>query len=393
MAIQSVVVKWADADGRERYLPNTTPDRHSKLDFKFHLGATSESYQLQVPLRTSRSTHIVNFLIPPERVASLDIGTLSRDVREQLPWETRTHLGSEVVWLRFNIRGHADLFQRDSTPTTTPFYLNVMSLAETTAFTLYLSDLEPQTEEKLRLICDVASESRGREELQAAKKELQTTKEEMEANLEVYTLTDDKVDSLIDQAVNEIRDEMHAGLSEVLKLHKGLDQAIDELEIYTTGEVEERLYEVQEHCEGLNHPETEDMVLGAQNELENDVREEISDTKRDLQSWYQRRVQPKIAKMIEAKVQAAEGRVMDAVRVNMGQMIRRRRHHGHGPVAFESGQRFRRRLRTAWLRAEEAMRRVEATREASIASTDSADERLFVLSNHDDRHASPLDRQ
>ncbi|ROV92428.1 hypothetical protein VPNG_09601 [Cytospora leucostoma] len=195
-----------------------------------------------------------------------------------------------------------------------------MSLAQTTAFTLYLSDLEPPTEEKLRLICDAASESRP-------------------------------------------------------------GPAIDELDIYTTGEVEERLYQVQEHCEGLNHLETEDMVLDAKSDLENDVREEINDAKRDLQSWYQRRVQPKIAKMIEAEVQAAEGRVMDAVRLNMGRIAQRRRHHGHGPVAFESGQRFRRRLRTAWLRAEEAMRRVEATREASTASTDSADECLFGSSN------------
>ena len=223
----------------------------------------------------------------------------------------------------------------------------------------------------------------AREELRAAREELQAAKEELEAAnaapeiyQEVYDLVQDGICCLIDRAVDNVRDDMNEQLKETRELCKGLKQAIDELDVYTTDEVEERLSELQRHCEGLNELETEEMVLGAKSDLENDVREEIRDAKSDFQMWLRKCMRLKLAKVVEDKVRAAKLRVMDAVRVEMRRTVWRRRHcrHGHGPLAFESNKKFRRRLRTAWSKEMEIMRRVEAAREASTASTGSTDQ-------------------
>ncbi|KAK7746036.1 hypothetical protein SLS53_002759 [Cytospora paraplurivora] len=93
-----------------------------------------------------------------------------------------------------------------------------------------------------------------------------------------------------------------------------IGSAMNRLEVYTKDEVDERLNEVQEHCEGLNNLETEDMVLGAKSELEEDIRNEIKDAKLDLGQWVQHGVSRKMRRMaegVEDKLQAAKDQVME----------------------------------------------------------------------------------
>ncbi|ROW01834.1 hypothetical protein VPNG_07770 [Cytospora leucostoma] len=134
-----------------------------------------------------------------------------------------------------------------------------------------------------------------------------------------FDLTDDTVDWLIDSAMHRLdvytRDEVDERLNEVQEHCEGLNDL--ETDVYTKDEVDERLNMVQEHCEGLNNLETEDMVLGAKSELEEDVRNEIKDAKLDLGKWVQDRVSRKMRRMAEAvedKLQAAKDQVMEVLK-------------------------------------------------------------------------------
>ena len=158
---QCVVVEWKDSDGREWYLPSSTLSRHGKADFQFHLDTASNFfYKLHFPMHTRRATQIMSLLIPSERVTSLELGPLSHDDRKQLPRETKVQLGLDVTRMRFKLQSHADLVvQGDTAIQTSTSYRSVMSLAQMTAFTLYLSDFGSQVKENLQRICDTMTQS------------------------------------------------------------------------------------------------------------------------------------------------------------------------------------------------------------------------------------------
>ncbi|KUI62583.1 hypothetical protein VP1G_09712 [Cytospora mali] len=136
-----------------------------------------------------------------------------------------------------------------------------------------------------------------KEELYATKGELHANMEELQVSDEVYGLAEDEVDHLLDQTKMNIKEElveeptreqkyclnqainefdfytvgevdgqlteMQQRLTRLQERCIGLDQAIEQLDVYTNGEVEERLDQVERHCEGINNLETEEMVLGA----------------------------------------------------------------------------------------------------------------------------------
>ncbi|KUI74514.1 hypothetical protein VM1G_10074 [Cytospora mali] len=184
-----------------------------------------------------------------------------------------------------------------------------------------------------------------------------------------FSLTDDTVEWLIDCVMTGLdvytKDEVDERLVEVQEHCEGLNnldvytkdevderlvevqehcEGLNNLDIYTRDEVDERLVEVQDHCEGLNNLETEEMVLGAKNELEKDVENEIKNAQLDLRMWVQDRVSRKMMRMAEAM----ENQVMKVVRMEMRRILQRRRRSRHSIAAF--GRKFHRQLKTAFAR-------------------------------------------
>lgn len=97
---------------------------------------------------------MISLLIPPEQVTALELKG-----GNDLPNDVSRQLGSNVVRLRFDMKCPAVLVH-NSVPKTNAYYLSIMSLVQMSTFTLYLSRLSPQTEQKLRLLCDALSGSR-----------------------------------------------------------------------------------------------------------------------------------------------------------------------------------------------------------------------------------------
>ncbi|KUI74121.1 hypothetical protein VM1G_09858 [Cytospora mali] len=233
-------------------------------------------------------------------------------------------------------------------------------------------------------VCAIQEELRvTRQELHEVKEELHTTKQELCDIREELQVTDE--DLAADELDVYTKDEMDERLHDVQERCEGLinlamddlaDKALDELDLYTKDEVDERLNQMQDHCEGLNNLETEEMVLGAKSDLEKEVRNEIKHAKLDLRQWFQAGVRLRMRKMatMEHKFQAAEGRVMEAVHMAMRQVMRRRRSlNRYGPAVF--GRKFHHQLGSALVRVQ-ALRsppRIESgTSTASTASTASA---------------------
>lgn len=61
--------------------------------------------------------------------------------------------------------------------------------------------------------------------------------------------------------------------------------------------MEEWLSVFQRHWEDLNQLETEEMVLDARSDLEDDVREEIRDAQTDLHMWLRRGTLVRLARI------------------------------------------------------------------------------------------------
>ncbi|KUI64449.1 hypothetical protein VM1G_11248 [Cytospora mali] len=57
--------------------------------------------------------------------------------------------------------------------------------------------------------------------------------------------------------------------------------------VYTVEEVDDRLYEVRQSCEGINRIETEDLILDSRDYLEKEVMNELRDAKMELRRWSQ----------------------------------------------------------------------------------------------------------
>lgn len=188
------------------------------------------------------------------------------------------------------------------------------------------------------------------------KRELHETRQEVQELDGDYLLDDfrDEVGCMMEQAIDELdvytKEEVDERFNEVHERCEGLikleteymvDQAVDDLNVYTKDEADQRLHEVQEHCEGVNNLETEDMVLGAKCSLEEDVRDEIEGAKMDLRVWCQEGVRAKMrgmARMVESRFQSVEGRVMRALRVGMRRLAQRRRcPKGYGLASFGGG--------------------------------------------------------
>ncbi|ROW08915.1 hypothetical protein VMCG_02732 [Cytospora schulzeri] len=79
--------------------------------------------------------------------------------------------------------------------------------------------------------------------------------------------------------------------------------------VYTKDEVDTRLYEVQQSCEGINRIETEDLILDARHDLEKDLVDEISVAKADLRKWTQN--------VVRLEMLGMKTTVRKAVRVRM----------------------------------------------------------------------------
>lgn len=158
-----------------------------------------------------------------------------------------------------------------------------------------------------------------KEELYAINEELDAIKDELQVSDEAYGLSEDEVERMLDQAKIDIKEElveeltrgqeyyidqsveeldfyttgemdgqlteMQKQLTDLQENYLDLDQAIGELDVYTKGEVEERLDQVERHCEGINNLETEELVLDAKSGLEKDIIHEIEVAKLDLQKW------------------------------------------------------------------------------------------------------------
>lgn len=148
-----VVVEWVD-DERTQYLPSTSqvPWR-SRLNFEFAFDTSSNSAfcKLHFPLHTRSSMRMISLLIPPEQITALDLRH-----GHDLPTDVSRQLGSNVVRLRFDMKCPAVLVH-DLIPKANVHYSNIMSLARVSTFTLYLSRLDPQTEQRLRHLCDALS--------------------------------------------------------------------------------------------------------------------------------------------------------------------------------------------------------------------------------------------
>lgn len=180
-----------------------------------------------------------------------------------------------------------------------------------------------------------------KEELYAINEELDAIKDELQVSDEAYGLSEDEVERMLDQAKIDIKEElveeltrgqeyyidqsveeldfyttgemdgqlteMQKQLTDLQENYLDLDQAIGELDVYTKGEVEERLDQVERHCEGINNLETEELVLDAKSGLEKDIIHEIEVAKLDLQKW---------SKGV------------------MKQMVQRKRYSRHGPASI-----------------------------------------------------------
>lgn len=66
-------------------------------------------------------------------------------------------------------------------------------------------------------------------------------------------------------------------------------------DIYTKDELDTRLYEIQQSCEGINRIETEDLILDARQDLGKDLAAEIKDARADLQEWAQGAVRSELS--------------------------------------------------------------------------------------------------
>lgn len=146
----------------------------------------------------------------------------------------------------------------------------------------------------------------------------------IEEDLSVFGLPEDEAECLIHQTLSDVytKDEVDERLDEVQKQCCLVQQTL--ADVYTKDEVGERLDEVQKQCEGLNNLETEEMVLGARDELECDIRKEYYDATQDLQERVHSKMRM-VYRMVRDKLQIAEERMVKAMWMQMKRMMRRRK--------------------------------------------------------------------
>ncbi|KUI67707.1 hypothetical protein VM1G_02563 [Cytospora mali] len=213
-------------------------------------------------------------------------------------------------------------------------------------------------EQELRTLKDELRETK--QDLQATKQELHDTKLELEqvktrtSDLEKYLdsgLTTDEVNCLIHDAIQSLElystDEVDELLFEVKVYCEGLDhrerehlvdQAISKLDIYTSVEVDERLGEVQRQCEGLNCVEAEDLVIGAKMDLQEWVQDGIKDTKRVISKWIRE---------AKDKFQEASDHMTETFHTELRRLVRKkscRKMHGFAAIG---SKKYNRHLRAA----------------------------------------------
>ncbi|KUI59596.1 hypothetical protein VP1G_06830 [Cytospora mali] len=136
-----------------------------------------------------------------------------------------------------------------------------------------------------------------REELQATRRELHDVKEELHATKqEMHDIKEELQMNDEDPGTDELdvytKDEMDERLHDVQERCEGLvnlamddlvDQALDQLDLYTKDEVEERLHEVREHCESLNSIARDELVDQAIDELDIYTKDEVDERLNQMQ--------------------------------------------------------------------------------------------------------------